>query len=50
MTTTATILKEHGIDTVTLSNGTVLANEEENNTYVNVTNWSNNKLALWLGY
>ena len=50
MTTTATILKDHGIDTVTLSNGIILANEEENNTFINVTNWSNAKLALWLGY
>ena len=50
MTTTATILKDHGIEVITLGNGVILAQEEENNTYVNVTNWSNAKLALWLGY
>ena len=50
MTTTTTILKDHGIKVITLGNGVILAHEEENNTYVNVTNWSDNELALWLGY
>lgn len=50
MTTTIEILKDHGIQAVVLSNGTIFAPEEENNTYVNVTDWSSRKLALWLGY
>ena len=49
MTEIQNILKIHGIESVKLQSGVIIA-IEENEQYTNVTDWSWNKLYRWLGY
>ena len=45
----ANILKQHGIQVIELTNGTVIA-KEDCGALTNVTNWNMKKLYKWLGY
>ncbi len=42
------ILKEHGIEVIILTNGVIIAKEDD--TLTNVSGWSLKKLYSWLGY
>lgn len=46
-----TLLKNHGVEFVELSNGTILAsNCDGTGTYTNVTNFTEKQTLLFLGY